>query len=201
MIAFVRRLLALASAALFGGFLVFAGWVSGPRFAPAETPPRADAIVALTGGGGMRIAEGVALLEAQAGDRLLISGVHPEVSTDDVRRLGGGSQAVFACCVDLGRAARTTIGNALEIAQWAETAGYRSLIVVTSDYHMPRSLRVIRAALGEEVALAPWPVRRADAAPWWRDLGATRRLFWEYLKYLVILAGDVWADMRGARTG
>jgi uncharacterized SAM-binding protein YcdF (DUF218 family) len=47
--------------------------------------------------------------------------------------------AEMACCVVLGFAALDTRGNALETATWVENAHFRSLRLVTSDWHMRRS--------------------------------------------------------------
>ena len=69
-----------------------------------------------------------------------------EVRRQELRALTPGSNRLFNCCVDLGFEAEDTVGNAQEIAAWADAKGYDSLIVVTSDYHMPRALTEIRAA-------------------------------------------------------
>lgn len=173
--------------AFLAGFAVFTERTT--RHVPPDPVPRADGVVALTGGGGARLAAGVALLDAGAADRLLITGVNPSTTDEDVRRLANGDAGLFDCCVDIDRAARTTVGNAQEAAAWARAHGYASLIVVTSDFHMPRTLIELRHALGG-ATLHAYPVRRADIVgrPWWRDPVAMRRLVVEYLKYLLILA-------------
>jgi len=191
MLRLLRTLLTLLVLAFIGGFAVFAELTTR---ATAPTPaPHADGVVALTGGGGARIAAAMALLDQNIGARLFISGVNPSTTDEDVRALASGSDAKFDCCVDMGRAARTTLGNAHEVAGWARAHGYSSLIIVTSDFHMPRSMLELRRALGE-VELIAYPVLRSDATgrPWWRDLGAARRLSVEYVKYLIMLVrGDV----------
>lgn len=189
---FLRYAAFIAAVVFFAGFAVFSERTT--RAAPPDPAPRADGIVALTGGGGARIAAAMTLLDDGAGARMLVSGVNPSTTDDDVRALAGGEDANFDCCVDLGRAARTTVGNAQEVAAWAREHGYRRLIVVTSDFHMPRSLLELHHA-ASDLELIPYPVRRADATgvPWWRDPSAARRLFVEYVKYLVICvrgAGD-----------
>jgi uncharacterized SAM-binding protein YcdF (DUF218 family) len=175
--------------ALVAGFAVFAEHTT--RRVPPDPLPRADGVVALTGAGGARLATAMALLEQGAASRLLITGVNPTTTDEDVRRIANGSQEKFDCCVDLDRAARTTVGNAREAAAWARERGYRSLILVTSDFHMPRSLLELERAEGmSEVEIMPYPVRADSGRPWWRDLTASRRLATEYVKFLAALALD-----------
>ncbi|WP_029417289.1 YdcF family protein [Brevundimonas bacteroides] len=156
--------------------------------APADEPERADAIVALTGPSAERVNAAIRLLEQDKGDRVLISGVNPEVRRQELRELTPGSNRLFNCCVDLGFEAETTTGNAAEIAAWARSKGYDSLIVVTSDYHMPRSLMEIRSA-APGVELTPYAVETPslDDSRWWRAAVTARRMTLEYMKYLAVM--------------
>lgn len=136
---FLRRLsyvLLILAGLLFGGFLRFADKVAG--LTPPEKP-KADAVVVLTGGT-QRIDQAVNLLETGTGQRLLISGVHPDTSAARIREMTRAPQSLFVCCVDLGYDAIDTVGNALETAKWVRAHRYRRVLVVTSNYHMPRSL-------------------------------------------------------------
>ncbi|MES2034753.1 MAG: YdcF family protein, partial [Pseudomonadota bacterium] len=130
-------------------------------------------------------------LERGTGARLLISGVNREASRADVLAVSGAVKPVYDCCVDLGYTAADTIGNAGEIAEWARAKKYRTLIVVTSDYHMPRSILEIRAAM-PEATLVEYPVVTGpvDVRRWWRKGGDARRLTLEYSKYLAILGRE-----------
>ena len=168
------------------GLFAFADRVRG--FTPAPEPARADAIVALTGPSPERINAAIRLLEQDKGERLLISGVNREVRRQELRALTPGSSRLFNCCVDLGFEALDTIGNAQEIAAWAEAKNYDSLIVVTSDYHMPRALTEIRAA-APGVELTPYAVETPslDDSRWWRAAVTARRMTLEYVKYLAAL--------------
>lgn len=190
-----RRLFRLAALSLFGAAGLFALGLTAFAHrvlltdAPAD-PPQADAIVALTGGGGARLSAAVDLLEQGLGARLLISGVHPQTRVQDLIALAGGEQALYDCCIDLGRVATTTAGNAEETADWARNHGWRSVIVVTSDYHMPRAMMELNRELGDEaVRLHPRPTPRSTPdEPWWRDGRMVQRLAVEYAKYLAITA-------------
>ena len=108
--------------------------------------PPADGIVVLTGGQD-RIPEAVELLSAARGKRLLISGVNAAVSAETLARQLPRAAALFQCCVDLDHRALNTAGNAEEAANWASRNSHRSLIVVTSGYHMPRAMIEFRRAL------------------------------------------------------
>ena len=160
-------------------------------FAPAPEPERADGIVALTGPSAERVNAAVRLLEHDKGKRLLISGVNREVKRQELMELTPGSNRLFNCCVDLGFEAEDTTGNAEEIAAWARAKGYDSLIVVTSDYHMPRSLLEIKGA-APGVTLTPYAVATPslDNSRWWRAAVTARRMTLEYMKYLAVLVRE-----------
>jgi uncharacterized SAM-binding protein YcdF (DUF218 family) len=175
--------LLIAATAFVLGFWNFAERV---RIEP-ETAPRAEAIVALTGGSSERLQTGVRLLEEGKGERLLISGVNRIVTDDELFHALNVDPALGACCVDLGRVATDTLGNASETAAWARTHNYTKIILVTDDYHMPRSQAELSLAM-PDVEIIPYPVRTrwTDPALWRSDLGAASRLGAEYVKYLVI---------------
>lgn len=158
---------------------------------PAPEPVRADAIVALTGPSAERVNAAIRLLEQDKGRRVLISGVNRDVRRQELRALTPGSTRLFNCCVDLGFEAENTVGNAQEIAAWARSKGYHSLIVVTSDYHMPRSLLEIRGA-APGVKLTPYAVSTPslDNSRWWRAAVTARRMTLEYMKYLAVLGRE-----------
>src|SRR3989344_1002160 len=164
------------------GLFAFAERVRG--YTPADEPARADAIVALTGPSAERVNAAIRLLEQDKGDRVLSSGVNREVRRQELRALTPGSNKLFNCCVDLGFEAEDTIGNAQEIAAWAGAKNYDSLIVVTSDYHMPRALTEIRAA-APGIELTPYAVETPslDDSRWWRAAVTARRMTLEYMKY------------------
>ena len=169
------------------GLWAFAGRVASST--PAPDPDPADAIVALTGASTVRIEAAVELLEEGLGRRLLISGVNREATRNQVRATLTAAGRAFDCCVDLGFQAENTRGNARETADWAAFHHYRTLIVVTADYHMPRAILELRAAM-PDVRLDPYPVQTGvlDARRWWTRSEDARRLAVEYDKYLVILA-------------
>lgn len=189
----LRRRLGRAAAGLVGialalyvvGFFIFAAELD--RRTPEDVPV-ADGIVALTGGEG-RINEAYKLLEDGKGARLLITGVHPEVKLATVRRMISGPSAKFDCCVDVGRQAENTIGNASETAQWVRAHRYSSIILVTSTYHMPRATLELKRAM-PGISITPFPViqETLHLDGWWDFPGTTKLLIAEYSKYLLTLA-------------
>jgi uncharacterized SAM-binding protein YcdF (DUF218 family) len=171
------------------GLMAFAGRVADST--PADEPPIADGVVALTGASTARLTAAVHLLEIGKAKRALISGVNQKASRADIRGVTKATRRYYDCCVDLGFVATDTVGNARETAGWARAHGYRSLIVVTSDFHIPRAMLELRAAM-PGVVLTPYPVRseEVDAAHWWRTRDSARRMVVEYCKYLAILTRE-----------
>ena len=180
----------LASALAFlGGFAAFATHVA--RLSTPESQPNADAIIVLTGGE-KRIDAALDLLQSGKGRRLLISGVNPAARLVDIQRVTGGDARLFDCCIDLDRAALDTIGNAEESAKWVNAHEWDSVIVVTNNYHMPRSLLELKRMIGD-TALYPYPVvnSQLDGGEWMTNRAALRVLFTEYTKYIGAVARGV----------
>ena len=151
-----------------------------------ETPPsrNADGIVVLTGAA-FRISDALALLAEGHGKRLLISGVNPATRAQEISRLMPEHQRWFSCCVDLDRSAVNTIGNAVETKRWMMSRGFLSLIVVTSNFHMPRALAELAHQL-PGITLVPYAVisDRVRVETWWNNPSTAKLLLSEYVKYL-----------------
>jgi len=166
------------------GFIVFANSVDRERVEPAHA---ADGIAVLTGGMA-RIDEAMKLLAKGKAKRVLITGVNQATTKEQLKRLASQGGQYFACCVDIDKEALNTIDNATETAQWAVLHRYGSIIVVTSNYHMPRALAELARAI-PGVTLVPYPVvdNNVHVERWWTYPGTTRLLLSEYLKYLPAL--------------
>jgi uncharacterized SAM-binding protein YcdF (DUF218 family) len=182
--------LLLAAGALSGtiflvGFVLFVQRLA--RIEP-QGVPQADGIVALTGGS-ERISDAMGLLSKGHGRRVLITGVNEKTSRDEIARQQPDLKPLFSCCVDLDYRALNTIGNAWQTREWVQQQGFRSLLVVTASYHMPRSLAELRHVM-PGVDLVPHPVvpDKLDLDRWWRDPATVKLLAFEYLKYVVALA-------------
>lgn len=179
---------------------LFAIWVVGlvrfvdrlPRTAEAA-PQKADAVVVLTGGS-RRVDEGVALLEAGEAPVLFVSGVDERVDGKGIRSLldDGDTRLpdkLIDCCLVLGHGASDTIGNARETAIWMAVGDRMSMLLVTSNYHMPRAMLEFAHAM-PDVQVIPHPVIPPDVRldSWYRYPGTLALLANEYSKYLFATA-------------
>ncbi len=120
----------------FGGYL---GFLSNMQPSYESSPAKVDAIVVLTGGQG-RITTGLNLLSQKLAKNLFISGVHESVKKTEILSMWDGKAPLPKCCITLGYEAKTTITNATEVKEWVKKNNIRSIILITSDYHMSRAL-------------------------------------------------------------
>lgn len=149
----IGRVLAAMAIAWALGFALFAVTLAQPL-----EGRKTDAIVVPTGGAG-RIARGIELMQRGQGKRMLITGVARDVREAELAKLNGVSPRIFECCVDLGRAAVDTRSNALETAHWLERRGYRSVRLVTTDWHMSRARHELAIALPSDIEVVGDAVR------------------------------------------
>jgi uncharacterized SAM-binding protein YcdF (DUF218 family) len=141
----------------FLGFLVLVWTLGFAAFMLALPDPldpgrTTDAIVVPTGGAG-RIDRGIELLRKHSAKRLLVSGVAPTVRPIELAVEYDTDPRLFACCIDLGREAVDTRSNAEETAAWVRDHHYRSVRLVTSDWHMARARMELAHALDDDVDL------------------------------------------------
>jgi uncharacterized SAM-binding protein YcdF (DUF218 family) len=139
---------------------------------------KTDAIVVLTGGSG-RIDRGLAVLRAGDAKRMLVSGVDPDVRPVELAVQFKIDRKLMACCIDLGWQAVDTRSNADETAKWVQRHGFKSVRLVTTDWHMPRARMELRSMLGGDVEVVGDGVRSGPNSPGWAVL------FREYHKFLV----------------
>ncbi|MBI5261982.1 MAG: YdcF family protein [Bradyrhizobium sp.] len=181
----LRATIVLTIAVLFVGAAIgFVAFLSQLRGAEATPDRKADGIVVLTGGSS-RVSDAMELLAAGYGRRLLISGVHPTSAPSDISRSLPENQSFMNCCVDLDRSAVNTRSNAAGTRRWVHERGFRSLIVVTSNYHMPRAIVEMSHAM-PDITLIPFAVvgDKWREEPWWTSGATLRLLLSEYVKYV-----------------
>jgi uncharacterized SAM-binding protein YcdF (DUF218 family) len=175
--------LAVVFVAAAAGFVAFLAQLRGVETQPARN---ADGIVVLTGGSS-RVSDAMELLAGGYGKRLLISGVHPTSAASDISRRLPDNQSLLGCCVDLDYSAINTRSNAAETKRWVRERGFKSLIVVTSNYHMPRAIVEMSHAM-PDVTLIPFAVvgDKWRDEPWWTSGATFRLLLSEYAKYVAV---------------
>lgn len=165
-----------------------AAFILSSVFVRVDRESPTDAVVVLTGGR-LRLESGLALLEQGRAKKLFISGVNPRVDRDVLLRLLGAHAAQEACCIVLGREADNTHGNARESAAWMREEGYRSLRLVTSWYHMRRSLLEFSRAMPRVTIIAhPVFAHHIDPEGWFGWHGAIAVVVGEYHKYIAAWA-------------
>jgi uncharacterized SAM-binding protein YcdF (DUF218 family) len=171
-------------AALIAGFFVYLNEIPAEH---ARTVRNADGIVVLTGAA-QRMNDAVELLASNRGKRLLVSGVNPVTTSDELKKQIPDFARLSECCIDLGHEAQNTLGNAVETAAWAKKHGFKTLLIVTSAWHMPRALVELERET-DGIELIPYPVvtERMREQRWWSSPQAARLLVFEYLKYLAAL--------------
>jgi uncharacterized SAM-binding protein YcdF (DUF218 family) len=181
-------IVAVLAVVFVGAAAGFVGFISQLRGAETKPAGTADGIVVLTGGSS-RVSDAMELLAGGYGKRLLISGVYPTNGALDISRSlsdnPSDNQSLLTCCVDLDYSAVNTRSNAAETRHWVHERGFKSLIVVTSNYHMPRALVELSHAM-PNVELIPFAVV-ADKwrdEPWWTNGATVRLLLSEYVKYV-----------------
>jgi len=177
----IARFLSFLAILYVLGFAMFSVTLGSPA---AKDAPKADAIVVNTGGKG-RIEHAAGLLAQGKGKRLLIAGADPSVRKVDLVHRLGGKQKLFECCVDLGSESVDTRSNAEEARRWIERRHYKSVRLVTSDWHMRRARYEFGSHLGGTVEIIPDSVRTEPNF---------MTLFGEYNKY-VLRRLSVWLDI------
>ena len=151
---------------------------------PAPASQKTDAAVVLTGGSG-RIEHAVGVLKAGDSKRLLVAGADPSVTKKDLARRLRGREQWVRCCLDLGSESVDTRSNAEEAQRWLAQHRYRSVRLITSDWHMRRARYEFHKVLGNRYRLVTDAVRTEPGFV---------TLFAEYNKY-VLRRLAVWADI------
>ena len=163
------------------GFIFFGVTLADPAPADAQAT---DAIIVITGAP-RRIEHGMEVLGEGKGKRLLVAGADPAVTKLDLVRRLGGKRKLVQCCVDLGSESVDTRSNAEESRRWMERHRYRSLRLITSDWHMRRARYEFRRQLGQDYRVLPDAVRTEPGF---------MTLFGEYNKFLLRRIA-VWFDI------
>jgi uncharacterized SAM-binding protein YcdF (DUF218 family) len=163
----------------------FHRYISAITKTSVALPHPADVAVVLTGGKG-RVDMGVTLLLMGKAKHLYISGVDDSVKRVELLETFQSLKQFDSCCLTLGYEAKSTAGNASEISRWLTRKGYTHVLVVTANYHMPRSMLLLGQEL-PNVHFYPWPIVAddLDTDAWWQAPYSRNVLLTEYGKYLI----------------
>ncbi|WP_212112744.1 YdcF family protein [Bartonella queenslandensis] len=164
----------------WGGFIIFSEKTE--RLIPPQPLPKADAIIVLTGGEN-RIETGLHLLQKGFGSRLLISGVNTSTNLKSFMQNMHISPRLISCCIDIGHQAINTRGNAKESAAWIKKHHYKTLYIVTHDYHIWRSMRELKYLM-PDIHFIAYPVKKSKAESTVQQINQTRILIFQYIKTL-----------------
>jgi uncharacterized SAM-binding protein YcdF (DUF218 family) len=155
-------------------------------FSYRQREVKADAIVVLAGGKG-RVEEGVRLYREGKGHWLFFIGVDPSVRRYDLYQPRFGDPP--AAGVILEKASRNTLENAIYGRDVIMSKEVRSIVLITSRYHMKRASILLRNALPKDVAIYPYPVDSKNLKEeWWSHQGSFHLLFGEFYKYCMFRA-------------
>lgn len=159
--------------------------------APLDATSTTDGIVIFTGGK-TRLNVALELFQQKKASYLLISGVNPESTLPQtVNQMADKSQ------ITLGYNALNTLGNAEETAAWVGTHHIKTLRLITSNYHMPRSLFELRYLL-PTIKIIPHPVvgKSFLKSKWWLDPPTLHLVIQEYNKFLFALIRRLIKDVQ-----
>lgn len=172
-----RRIVSLLLLVWLAGFLWFALALPQPH-----DGGKSDAVVVFTGGDG-RIQRGLEALEKGWSRKLLVSGVDREVLPREFVAEYAVPPKTMECCVTLGFESYDTRSNATEASRWLAEGKFKSVRLVTTDWHMRRAAFELRRMLpGDFVVIL-------DAVP---SEPSLRILFLEYHKLLASHVSRIW---------
>ncbi len=179
---------------LYGVLTIFIAWALGfvlfTRYINSfdiDTNTKTDAIIVLTGGRN-RISEGIRLLNENLADKLFISGVPENISIGQIEKQAK-IKADDENKIELGRKAKNTIENAIETEEWIKKNNIKSIRLVTSSYHIPRSLQefIVYVTMGNDLEVVLNPIYSPNVNhKWWKSWGTFRLLMMEYNKFLIV---------------
>ena len=137
-----------------------------------------DGIVVLTGDQ-FRIAKGIELLKRNPNKKLLISGVNKNINPVDIMKEFPSSINFFQCCIDIGKDAKNTFENIIETFEWMKSNEFTSIIIVTSDYHLPRvKLEINRFIDNQQIFYEAVKTDESDS------ILRLKKVTLEYIKYI-----------------
>jgi uncharacterized SAM-binding protein YcdF (DUF218 family) len=162
----------------FSGLIIF---IQHTKDITLDQSTKTDAIIVFTGGY-HRIDSGIELLEKGLAQKLLISGVKSGIKIDNIATNNNLKDKI-----SLGYDAQNTIGNAIETKHWLQENNFHSIRLVTSNYHMIRSIRKLKYIMPEIIIIPhPIPSENVKLDQWWDFPGTIKLIISEYNKNLLL---------------
>ncbi|MFZ4859202.1 MAG: YdcF family protein [Desulfuromonadaceae bacterium] len=153
-------------------------------FSYRQNTLKADAIVVLAGGKG-RVDEGVRLFRESRAAFLFLIGVDPSVRKSDLYRPRHGDPP--SDNVVLEKLSRNTVENSIFGRDLIVRSGARSILLITSRYHLKRASLLFRNSLPKNITIIPYPVDSVNLKEsWWNHGGSFQLLFQEFYKYCML---------------
>lgn len=150
-------------------------------FSYRQNMQKTDAIVVLAGGKG-RVEEGIRLYRDSRAEYLFFVGVDPSVRRSDLYRPKPGDPP--ADNVILEKSSRNTLENSIFGRDLIVQSGVRSVLLITSRYHLKRASILFRNSLPKNITIIPYPVDTVNLKEsWWSHGGSFQLLFREFYKY------------------
>lgn len=170
-------------------FIILCIWIGGFCFFnhkinnfDIDTTKKTDAIIVLTGGRN-RITEAVKLFNKQQAKYLFISGVAKDVTLENIKNTQG-LKINNTQNIAIGHNADNTVENATETNEWIKKNNIRSIRLVTSNYHIYRSLIEFKNRLNNiEILLHPVYSQYIEKK-WWTSWQSFSLIFKEYNKFI-----------------
>lgn len=177
----VFYLLLLGICVWLGGMIGFGYTINHLK---TDEKQKTDAIVVLTGGRN-RISEAVQLLNAGAAEKLLISGVAEETSLEALKKRED-VKVTTSREIILDKKSTNTVENAIEASAWVKKNHFNSIRLVTSNYHLPRSMAEFRAN-NKNLKILAHPVYSDRVEQnWWKSWHSFQLIASEYNKFLYV---------------
>lgn len=163
------------------GFLAFNYNINNYKI---DMQTKTDAIVALTGGKN-RIAEAAQMMDKGLAKKMFISGVQKDTSLKEISRIQKVNMPPKGK-IEMEDKSTNTVENAIETNEWIKKNNVKSIRLVTSNYHIPRSVEEFRA-LNPKLLIIIHPVYSENvSSQWWKNKGSFCLLASEYNKFLYV---------------
>ncbi len=195
----LRSFFTLAFALVFVVFLGLPLFYFNIASEPTENKDKTDAIIVVTGSG-ERIPEAIRALNEGLAPKLLISGVGKDTKALEILdTIAIGWRDLVKTDmsrINLGYAATDTVGNASESEEWVKENNIKSVRLVTSNYHMPRTRMEFRKLMPDlEIIEHPVIPHSFDKHKWQESKPVRDLIVKEYFKYLYSWLGFNKEDM------